>query len=182
MSDLGALATNWQLGVGNPLGKGSLEAAIASVGLGNLATVPEPCAAAGACLMFVHALARREARLATINVEPGERATDGLRSRSILSAGMLVRTLIPPGGHAAVHRQHDAGDPARTLFVGEKEYGLGDVGGVPFRPSGWKALNDANCSRVMIASNNGVSTTAGAMAFTRIRSGANSMARFPVNA
>jgi hypothetical protein len=41
VSDLGALATNWQLGVGNPLGSGSLEAAMAAVGLGNV-SVPEP--------------------------------------------------------------------------------------------------------------------------------------------
>jgi len=60
VSDLGALATNWQLGVGNPLGRGSFDAALASVGLGNLATVPEPCAAAGAGLVFVHALSRRK--------------------------------------------------------------------------------------------------------------------------
>jgi len=41
VSDLGLLATNWQLGVGSPLGPGSLDAAMAAVGLGNV-SVPEP--------------------------------------------------------------------------------------------------------------------------------------------
>jgi T5SS/PEP-CTERM-associated repeat protein len=41
VSDLGALATNWQAGVGSPLAPGSLEAALAAVGLGGTA-VPEP--------------------------------------------------------------------------------------------------------------------------------------------
>jgi autotransporter-associated beta strand protein len=41
VTDLGALATNWQQGVGNPLGPGSLESAMAAVGLGNV-SVPEP--------------------------------------------------------------------------------------------------------------------------------------------
>jgi hypothetical protein len=41
VSDLGILATDWQQGVGNPLGRGSLEAALASVGLGGV-SVPEP--------------------------------------------------------------------------------------------------------------------------------------------
>ncbi len=41
VTDLGALATNWQQGVGNPLGPGSLESAMSALGLGNSA-VPEP--------------------------------------------------------------------------------------------------------------------------------------------
>ncbi len=41
VTDLGALATNWQAGVGSPLGPGSLDAAMAAVGLGNV-SVPEP--------------------------------------------------------------------------------------------------------------------------------------------
>jgi autotransporter-associated beta strand protein len=40
VNDLGLLASNWQAGVGNPLGP-SLQEAMASVGLGNVA-VPEP--------------------------------------------------------------------------------------------------------------------------------------------
>jgi hypothetical protein len=43
VTDLGALATNWQKGVGNPLGPGSLESAMAAVGLGGT-SVPEPAA------------------------------------------------------------------------------------------------------------------------------------------
>jgi hypothetical protein len=41
VTDLGALATNWQAGVGSPLGPGSLESAIASLGFGDV-SVPEP--------------------------------------------------------------------------------------------------------------------------------------------
>jgi hypothetical protein len=41
VTDLGDLATNWQAGVGNPLGPGSLEAAMAAVGLSGV-SVPEP--------------------------------------------------------------------------------------------------------------------------------------------
>ncbi len=41
VTDLGALATNWQAGVGSPLGPGSLEQAMQSVGLSGMA-VPEP--------------------------------------------------------------------------------------------------------------------------------------------
>jgi hypothetical protein len=41
VSDLGILATDWQLGVGSPLGPGSLDAAMAAVGLSNV-SVPEP--------------------------------------------------------------------------------------------------------------------------------------------
>src|SRR5204863_4396784 len=41
VSDLGLLATNWQKGVGSPLGPGSLDAALQSVGLGGT-SVPEP--------------------------------------------------------------------------------------------------------------------------------------------
>src|SRR5215475_2796114 len=52
----------------------------------------------------------------------------------------------------------------------------------PFRPNGWNLLNDASCSGLMRQSKSGVSTTAGAMAFTRILYGANSMARLPVSA
>jgi hypothetical protein len=54
VSDLGILATDWQLGVGSPLGRGSLEAALASVGLGGV-SVPEPTimGALGICLAAV---------------------------------------------------------------------------------------------------------------------------------
>ena len=41
VTDLGILATNWQAGVGSPLGPGSFQAALASVGLGGV-SVPEP--------------------------------------------------------------------------------------------------------------------------------------------
>ena len=44
VSDLGILATDWQLGVGSPLGRGRFEAALASVGLGGI-SVPEPLSA-----------------------------------------------------------------------------------------------------------------------------------------
>jgi fibronectin-binding autotransporter adhesin len=57
VSDLGALATNWQLGVGNPLGPGSLDAALASVGLGNV-SVPEP-SVIGLTLIGLSVLRRR---------------------------------------------------------------------------------------------------------------------------
>ena len=43
VTDLGALATNWQAGVSNPLGPANFGAALASLGLGG-ASVPEPVA------------------------------------------------------------------------------------------------------------------------------------------
>jgi hypothetical protein len=52
----------------------------------------------------------------------------------------------------------------------------------PLRPNGWKALKDASCSGVSKGSNRGVSTTAGAIALTRILSGANSIAKLRVRA
>ncbi len=51
VTDLGALATNWQAGVGNPLGPGSFDAALAAVGLSG-ASVPEP-ASIGAMGLFL---------------------------------------------------------------------------------------------------------------------------------
>jgi fibronectin-binding autotransporter adhesin len=60
VSDLGILATNWQLGVGSPLGPGSLDAALAAVGLGGV-SVPEPTS--GALLMLgLSAVATRRRR------------------------------------------------------------------------------------------------------------------------
>src|SRR5581483_9499381 len=41
VTDLGILATNWQAGVGSPLGPGSLQQALAALGFGGVA-VPEP--------------------------------------------------------------------------------------------------------------------------------------------
>jgi hypothetical protein len=41
VTDLGALATNWQPGVGSPLAPSRLDKALANVGLANV-TVPEP--------------------------------------------------------------------------------------------------------------------------------------------
>jgi fibronectin-binding autotransporter adhesin len=63
VSDLGALATNWQLGVGNPLGPGSLDAAMQSVGLGNV-SVPEPASMGiiGMCVMGIASSRRARVR------------------------------------------------------------------------------------------------------------------------
>jgi autotransporter-associated beta strand protein len=65
VSDLGSLATNWQLGVGNPLGPGSLESAMASVGLGNV-SVPEPTSfgVLGLCVAAAASRSRRRTRKA----------------------------------------------------------------------------------------------------------------------
>ncbi len=61
VTDLGALATNWQQGVGSPLGPGSLESAMASVGLGNV-SVPEPATIGLIALGFAGVLSRRSRR------------------------------------------------------------------------------------------------------------------------
>jgi hypothetical protein len=61
VTDLGALATNWQQGVGNPLGPGSLESAMAAVGLGS-AAVPEPASIGLMGLCVAGVLARRSRR------------------------------------------------------------------------------------------------------------------------
>ena len=60
VTDLGILATNWQAGVGNPLGAGSFQDALASVGLGGV-TVPEPATIGvlGLCLTVASARRRR---------------------------------------------------------------------------------------------------------------------------
>jgi fibronectin-binding autotransporter adhesin len=60
VSDLGVLATNWQIGSTQNLGPGSLERALASFGLSNTA-IPEP-ATLGAILCLVTPLARRARR------------------------------------------------------------------------------------------------------------------------
>jgi hypothetical protein len=51
VTDLGALATNWQAGVGSPLAPSRLEDALAAMGLTGV-TVPEPTAFAGAVTSF----------------------------------------------------------------------------------------------------------------------------------
>jgi fibronectin-binding autotransporter adhesin len=61
VSDLGILATDWQLGVGSPLGRGSLEAALASVGLGGT-SVPEPATLGLVGLGLASLVARRRRR------------------------------------------------------------------------------------------------------------------------
>ncbi len=61
VTDLGALATNWQAGVGSPLGPGSLEAAMSSVGLGNV-SVPEPAGLALTAVCFAAATNVRRRR------------------------------------------------------------------------------------------------------------------------
>jgi hypothetical protein len=58
VSDLGILATDWQLGVGSPLGRGSLEAALANVGLSGV-SVPEPTAFAAFLVPCLGAAASR---------------------------------------------------------------------------------------------------------------------------
>ena len=58
MNDLGKLATNWQVGVGNPLGPGSLAEALASLGLPATA-VPEPAAAGAIAKLAGFGLLRR---------------------------------------------------------------------------------------------------------------------------
>jgi hypothetical protein len=71
ITDLGLLATNWQQGVGNPLGPESFEAAVTSVGLPQ-GSVPEPATlgALGA-LIIVSAQTRLSAskrrKRATVN-------------------------------------------------------------------------------------------------------------------
>jgi hypothetical protein len=62
VTDLGILATNWQLGVGSPLGDGSFQAAMAAVGLGGT-SVPEP-AAIGALGLAMGVMASRRRRRA----------------------------------------------------------------------------------------------------------------------
>jgi hypothetical protein len=61
VSDLGILATNWQLGVGSPLGPGSLDAAMAAVGLGNV-SVPEPASVGLIGLSLTGLIGRRRRR------------------------------------------------------------------------------------------------------------------------
>jgi hypothetical protein len=56
VTDLGALATNWQAGVGNPLGPDSLQSALAAVGLSPV-SIPEPTVVA---LLACTVLARRK--------------------------------------------------------------------------------------------------------------------------
>lgn len=63
VTDLGALATNWQAGVGSPLGPGSLESAMAAVGLGS-AAVPEPGSVGLLGLALTASIARRRRRRA----------------------------------------------------------------------------------------------------------------------
>ena len=60
ITDLGILATNWQLGVGSPLGAESFNEALATVGLGGV-TVPEP-ATFGLIGLALGALATRRRR------------------------------------------------------------------------------------------------------------------------
>jgi hypothetical protein len=63
VSDLGVLATNWQAGVGSPLGPGSLDAALSSLGLGQTA-VPEP-AVSGVLVLAVAAVGGSRRRRCT---------------------------------------------------------------------------------------------------------------------
>ena len=58
VTDLGTLATNWQAGVGNPLGPGSFQDALASVGLGGV-TVPEPATLSVLSIGAMGLIARR---------------------------------------------------------------------------------------------------------------------------
>ena len=60
VTDLGILATNWQAGVGSPLGAGSFDAALSAVGLGN-ASVPEP-ASLGLIGLALLGLTKRQRR------------------------------------------------------------------------------------------------------------------------
>jgi hypothetical protein len=58
VTDLGMLATNWQQGVGSPLSKGSLESALAAVGLGGV-SVPEPATMSLLGIGMAAAISRR---------------------------------------------------------------------------------------------------------------------------
>jgi hypothetical protein len=58
VTDLGALATNWQAGVGSPLAPSRLDEAMASVGLGGV-SVPEP-GTLGMLLLFALKIPRRK--------------------------------------------------------------------------------------------------------------------------
>ncbi len=63
VTDLGALATNWQAGVGSPLGPGSLESAMSAVGLGGT-SVPEPATIGLIGISLAAAASRRRTRRA----------------------------------------------------------------------------------------------------------------------